>query len=211
MHLGVVHPRLEARGRPFPRSPRSLSRLNLHVLRPLTRGPQGQPSPPRTRHGRPGVQSIFSTSRGQAPHDWPMVHQSMATGSPIPGGCCSVFSAAPPTCDVPLSCASPRHPFLPNSRAPRRPIPLGLLCGPSLWPFSVLSPSPVLPCFYPTRRPQPCSAGPLHPHPSGDRFVRLARVDFFPLLLSPALVPSPFTAYSPRPAPSHAPGAVVRP
>ena len=42
MHLGVVHPRLEARGRPFPRSPRSRSRVNLRVLRPLTRGPQGR-------------------------------------------------------------------------------------------------------------------------------------------------------------------------
>ena len=86
MHLGVVHRRLEARGRPFPRSPRSRSRVNLPVIRPLTRGPQGQPSPLRTPHGRPGVQGIFSTSRGQAPHGWPIVHHSMATGLPDPTG-----------------------------------------------------------------------------------------------------------------------------
>ena len=43
MYLIVVHPRLEARGRPFPRSPRSRSCVNIRVLRPLTRGPQGRP------------------------------------------------------------------------------------------------------------------------------------------------------------------------
>ena len=96
MHFGVVHPRLEARGRPFPRSPRSCSRVNLRVLRPLTRGPQRQPSPLRTRHGRPGVQGIFPTSRGQAPHGWPMVYHSMATGFPIPRGCCLALSASLP-------------------------------------------------------------------------------------------------------------------
>ena len=95
MHLSVVHLRLEARGRPLPRSPRSPSRVNPRVLRPLTRGPQFQPSPLRTPHSCPRVQGIFPTFRGQAPHGWPMVHHSMATGFPIPGGCCSVFSASP--------------------------------------------------------------------------------------------------------------------
>ena len=134
MHLGVVHPRLEARERPFPRSPRSSSHVNPHVLRPLTRGPQGQPSPLRTPHGRSGVQGIFPTSRGPAPHGWPMAHHSMATGFPIPRGCCSLFSAS----------------LIPWFATPRRPSPL---------------------CH----------------------------------------VPSPISAYSPCPAPSHSPGAVVRP
>ena len=103
MHLGVVHPRREARGRPFPRSPRSRSRVNLPVLRPLTRGPQGQCSPLRTPHGRPRVQGIFSTSRGAAPHGWPMVHHSMATGFPIQRGCCLALSVSHPIpCPVPL-------------------------------------------------------------------------------------------------------------
>ena len=103
MYLGVVHPRLEARGPPFPRSPRSRSRVNLRVLEPLTRGPQGQPSPLRTPHGRPGFQGIFATPRGQAPQGWPMVHHSMATGFPIPQGCCLVLSVSHPIpCPVPL-------------------------------------------------------------------------------------------------------------
>ena len=93
MHFGVVRPRLEARGRPFARSPRSCSRPNLRILGPLAWGPQGQPSPLETPHGRPGVQGIFSTSRGQIPHGWPMVYHSMATGFPIPWGCCLALSA----------------------------------------------------------------------------------------------------------------------
>ena len=103
MHLVVVHLRLEASRRPFPRSPWSRSRVNLRVLRPLTRGSQGQPSPLRTPHRRPGVQGIFPTARGQAPHGWPMVHHSMATGFPIPWGCCLALSASLPfPCPIPL-------------------------------------------------------------------------------------------------------------
>ena len=134
MHLGVVRPRLKARGRPFPRSPRSRSRVNPRILRPLTQKRQGQHSPLPTPHGRPRVQGIFPTSRGQTPHGWPMLHHSMATGFPIPPCCCSVFSASP----------------LPWFATPRRPFPL---------------------CH----------------------------------------VLSPISCYSPRPAPSHSPGAVVRP
>ena len=66
-------------GRPFPRSPRSRSRVTLRVVRPLTRGPQGQPSPLRTPQSRLGVQGIFPTSRSQTPHGWPMDRHSMAT------------------------------------------------------------------------------------------------------------------------------------
>ena len=178
MHLVVIHPRLEARGRPFPRSPRSCSRVNLRVLRPLTRGPQGQPSPLWTPHGCPGVQGILPTSRYQAPHGWPMVHHSMATGSPITRGCCSALSftlihnPAMSRCPFATSC----HPTLPIprvfSRSPGavvRPLPPSLPCP---VPFS--HPSS---CVYtPVGHQQPSGAGPLDPLPSRDRFVCLARV-----------------------------------
>ena len=73
-------------------------------------------------------------------------------------------------------------PFPPPSPLPRpRPIPLGCCAAPS-HPSS---------CVYtPPGRQQPCGVGPLDPHPSGDRFVRLARVaPLPPPPLSP--VPSP--------------------
>ena len=73
-------------------------------------------------------------------------------------------------------------PFPPPSPVPRpRPIPLGCRAAPS-HPSS---------CVYtPPGRQQPCGAGPLDPLPSGDHFVRLARVaPLPPPPLSP--VPSP--------------------
>ena len=148
MHLGVVHPRLEARGRPFPRSPRSRSLVNPRVLRPLTRGPQGQPSALRTPQGRPGVQGILPTSRRQAPHGWPMVHHSMATGFQIRRGCCSVLSATPrPLVRNPATFHSPLphyvNPSRPTPRVPCFPVLLGMFCGPSRTPFSVPSPFPI--------------------------------------------------------------------
>ena len=150
MHLVVVHPRLEARGRPFPRSSWSRSRVNLRVLRPLTRGSQGQPSPLRPPHGRPGVQGIFPTSRGQAPHGWPMVHHSMATGFPIPWGCCLALSTSLPfPCPIPL-CLVPA-PAVPS--VPWTPYPVGPLCGPSHTPFPAPSPCPFIPYLYPTGSP----------------------------------------------------------
>ena len=198
MHLGVVHPRLEARGRPFPRSPRSRSHVNLRVL--CTRGPQGQPSPLRTPHGRPRVQGVFPTSRGQAPHGWPMVYHSMATGFPIPRGCCLALSASLPiTCPVPL-----RHiPSLAQS-----PLHMVFCClGAVVWPVPHPCPSPV-PRSHPSSRvntppgrQQPRGAGPQDPHPSGDRFVLLARV---------APILSPASAHSARPSP-HVPVRVVWP
>ena len=173
MHLGVVHPRLEAGGRPFPRSPRSNSRVSLRVLRPLTRGPQGQPSTLQTPHGRPGVQGIFPTSRGQAPHGWPMVHHSMGTGFLIPRGRCLVLPVSHP-----IPCSPLPHPVtgpLPPSCG--FPIPRGC-CAAPFHPSS---------CVYtPPGRQQPCGAGPPDPHPSGGRFVRLALVAPFP---SPPLSP----------------------
>ena len=216
MHLGVVHLRLEARGRPFPSSPRPVSAVNRRVLRPLTRGPPGQPSPLRTPHGRLGAQGISPTSRRQAPHGWPMVHHSMVTGSPIPRGCCSAFSAAPPT---PL-----RSPATSLSPVPRPVTHLRLFPAPLVFPISwgccvVLATGPslsyrLLPysrVFTLPGRQQPCSAGPLNPiHP---RTVLCALHGLLPSRSRCPLrdVPSPFRAYSPRPTPSHAPGAVVRP
>ena len=92
-----VHPGLQAGGQPFPRSPEIRSRINPRVLRPLSRRPHGEPSPPGTPHGRPGVQGIFLTFRGQAPHGWPMVHHSMATGFPIPWGCRLALGTSSPS------------------------------------------------------------------------------------------------------------------
>ena len=87
-HLALVHPRLEARGQPLPPSPGFHAHANLRVLRPLTRGPQGQPSALRTPHGCPCVQGSFLTSYGRAPLGWPVVHLSIATGLAIPRCCC---------------------------------------------------------------------------------------------------------------------------
>ena len=175
MHLGVVHPRLEARGRPFPRFPWSRSRVNLRVLRPLTRGPQGQPSPLQTPHRPPGVQGIFPTSRGQALHGWPMVHHSMATGFPIPRDCCLALSASHSFPCFPLP-----HPVTGPLPVPCGfPIPRGC-CAVPFHPPSRVYTTP--------GRQQPCGVGPLDPHPYGDCFVRLALVAPFP---SPPLPPVP--------------------
>ena len=73
-------------------------------------------------------------------------------------------------------------PFPPPSPLPRpRPIPLGCRAAPS---------HPSSRVYTPPGRQQPCGAGPLDPHPSRDRVVRLARVaPLPPPPLSP--VPSP--------------------
>ena len=73
-------------------------------------------------------------------------------------------------------------PFPPPFPVPRpRPIPLGCRAAPS---------HPSSRVYTPPGCQQPCGAGPLDPHPSGDRFVRLARVaPLPPPPLSP--VPSP--------------------
>ena len=67
MHLVIVHPRLEARGRPFSMFPGFGSRLNLRVLEAFDPEASGSTLTPRTPHGCLGVQGIFRTSRGQAP------------------------------------------------------------------------------------------------------------------------------------------------
>ena len=70
---------------------------------------------------------------------------------------------------VPFPYATSCH--RPILSVPWTPCPTLLLRGPI--------PS-LIPCLYPTGRQQPWGAGPLDPHPSGDRFVRLARVAPFP-------------------------------
>ena len=79
-------------------------------------------------------------------------------------------------------------PFPPFSPVPRpRPNSLGCCVAPS---------HPSSRVYTPPGRQQPCGAGPLDPHPSGDRFVRLPRVA--PLLPPPLTpVPPPMLSYSP--------------
>ena len=152
--------------RPLPRSPRSRSRVNLRVLGPLTREPEGQRSSLRTPHSPPGVQGIFLTSRGQAPDGWPMVHQSMATSFPIPRGCCLALSAilpcsvsfANPHCPVPLC-------LIPSQAQSSRPavsrslgaVPQSL---PHSFPGSIPSSDPSPRVYTPPGCQQPSGAGP---------------------------------------------------
>ena len=90
----------------------------------IDQGFSGQPSPLRTPHGRPGVQGVFSTSRGQAPHGWPMVHHPMATGFLIPRGCCLALSVPLPIpCSIPLCHIPSRAHFQrPVDSLPRRAV-----------------------------------------------------------------------------------------
>ena len=159
MYLVVVHPRLESRGQPFPRSPRSRSRVNLRVLRPLTRGPQGQPSPLRTLHRRPGVQNIFPTFGRQVPRGWTTVPHFMASGVPFPRGCCFALSITRFSL-----LRSVRNPAM--SHSPLRHPVTG----------TVPAPQPSSRAYTPPGRKQPSGAGSLDPHLSGDRFVLPARV-----------------------------------
>ena len=117
----------------------------------------------------------------------------MATGIPIPRGCCSVFSASP-------------HPLVRNPTTSLSPVPrpvthLGLFLVSPAFPFSwvcraALAPRPSLSrslfpssrVYTPPGRQQPFGAGPLAPHPFRDRFMRLARVAPFP---PPSLSPVP--------------------
>ena len=92
-------------------------------------------------------------------------------------------------------------PFPPSSPVPRpRPNPLGCCAAPS---------HPSSRVYTPPGRQQPCGMGPLDPHPSGDRFVRLARV-------APFQPSSPVRRPGPNPlgccaAPSHPSSRVSTP
>ena len=111
---------------------------------------------------------------------------------------------------VPFPFASSRH--RPAPSVPWTPYPVGPLCGSSHTPFPDPSPLSLHPVFIPHRVAcLPCGAGPLEPLPSGDRFVRLARVTPFP---PPSLSPVPRPRPNPlgcRAAPSHPSSRVYTP
>ena len=171
-----------------PGCPRFRSLPKLRVLRPLALGPQGQPSTLLTPHGRPGVQVIFANARGQAPHAWPLVRQSISTGFPAngAGACCFLSPNFPcpnlfatlrcpaPLCNIPSTAVSP-HPVVPRSQ------------GAVVRPLSHHFLGPV-PSFHPSSRvytPPGCQ------QPSG---AGLLTVDRFVLLAWLACIPSPFSA-----------------
>ena len=183
MQLVVVHPRLEARGRPFSCSPRCRSRVNLRVLRPLTRGPQGQPSPMQTPHTRPGVQGIFPISRGQVPHGWPMVPDSMATSFRMPRGCCM----APVAADASLLCSN--RFATPRARSPH-PVP-GPAPAPGPPPSLVPVPHPV---FIPHRDLHPSRDVLCHWHGSLPSFPR-AILGSPPWACGPSVPPCPWCLF----------------
>ena len=165
VQLVVVHPRLEARVRPFPRFLGSRSRVNLRVLRLFTLGPQVQTSRLRTPHGRPGVQGIFPTFADQVLHCWPMGPHSMATTFSIPRGCCRAPAAARSTLLCSLRLATPVPVCLiPSLAEPPQPVSHRLLI------------TSLTLCLYPTGPPATLFADALDSHPSRDRFVPLAQV-----------------------------------
>ena len=153
-------------------------------------------------------------------------------GLPTPSGCCAALATrpSPPRPLVPASRAftTPGRllpsgagrlgplpsgdrfarlarvaPFPPPSLSPvprPRPNPLGCLAAPS---------HPSSRVYTPPGRQQPCGAGPMDPHPSGDRFVRLAQVAPFP---PPSPVPRPRPIpLGCRAAPSHPSSRVYTP
>ena len=153
-------------------------------------------------------------------------------GLPTPSGRCVALATrpSPPRPLVPSSCVyTPPGRLLPCGAGPLEPLPSGdrfvrlalvaLFPPPSLSPVPRPRPNP-LGCraapshpsyrvYTPPGRQQPCGAGPLDPHLSGDRFVRLARVAPFP-------PPSPVPRPRPNPlgccaAPSHPSSRVYTP
>ena len=124
----------------------------------------------------------FLHFRGQAPHGGSMVHHSMATGFPIPRSCCLALSAFFACSD---SFATQRYPvslclILSPAQSPRPTVSCSLgavvLPFPHSFPGPVPSSHPSSRVYTPTGCQQPSGARPQHPHPSGDRFVLLARV-----------------------------------
>ena len=134
-------------------------------------------------------------------------------GPPTPSGRCAALATRPsPPCPlVPASLVyTPPGRLLPCGAGPLGPLPSRdcFVCLARVAPFPPPSLSPVprpwpnppgclaapshpsSRVHTPPGRQQPCGAGPLDPHPSGDRFLRLARVaPLPPPPLSP--VPSP--------------------
>ena len=103
-------------------------------------------------------------------------------------------------CFVRLARVAPFPPSSPSPVPRARPNPLGCCAAPS-HPSSRVNTPP--------GRQQPCCAGPLDPHQSGDRFVRLARVAPFPPFSSvPRPRPNPLVCCV---APSHPSSRVYTP
>ena len=199
MHLVIVHPQLEATGRPFPRSPWSGSRVNLRVLRPVTQGSQGQLSPLRTPHSRPGVQGIFLD------FPWPgspwLAHGSPLHGDwfPNPMGLLLVAFGLPA---LPMSQSPLPHPGTgPFPASDGLPTPSGRFAALATRPSPPCALVPASRVYTPPGRLLPCGAGPLGPLPSRDRFVRPARV---------APLPAPSLSPVPRPWPNP-PGCLAAP
>ena len=94
----------------------------------------------------------------------------------------------------PMSHSPMPHPVSgPFSESRGLPTPPGCCAAPSHPPSRVYTPS---------GRQQPCDAGPLHPHSSGDRFVRLTRVaPFLTPPLAPVPRPRPISPFPRRPSP----------
>ena len=175
MHLDVVHLLLEARGRPFPRSPRSRSRVNLRVLRPLTRKTSGS-NLTHADTSRP------SWSSGHFPDFLLPGSPWLAHGSPLHGnwfpnptgllfGAFVLPSHPMSRSPMPLPVTGP----IPASRG--FPIPRGCCAAratPLSYPRALSHPSSRV--YTPPGRQQPSGAGPQDPHPSMDRFMLLARV-----------------------------------
>ena len=147
----------------FPQVPLTREPTCTQALDPRTSGSTLTPADT----SRPiGAQGFLPTSRGQAPHGWPMVHHSMATGFPIQRSCCSVFSASP----RPLF----RNPATSPSASPHSVTHLGLF--PASWAFplsrgccaalATLSSRSrplyrsLIPCLYPSGPPATIWRGP---------------------------------------------------
>ena len=149
MHLVIVYPRLEARGRAFPRFPWSRSRVELTCTPAIDPQVSGSTlTPADTSH--------LSRSSGQFPDFLRSGSPWLAHGSPLHGDWFAnptalVLSAPchPPfpspigsrPRDVPFPFATSRH--RPTRRVPWCPVPKGLLCCPCRSPFLAPSPPPL--------------------------------------------------------------------
>ena len=155
--------------------------MNLRVLRPLNQGTSGSTLTPADT-SRPSRRS------GHFPDfPWPgspwLAHGSPLHGVWFPNPMGLLFSAfGLPS--HPMSRSPLPHPVtgpIPTSRG--FPIPPGCRAAPF---------HPTSRVYTPPGRQQPSGTGPLDPHPSGDRFVRVARVAPF-LPPPPSPVPRPVT------------------
>ena len=140
-------------------------------------------------------------------------HTPFPALSPCPCIPCLYPTGSPATLwRWPTGASSIRGPFPAPSTGRSLPAPVPFPCAAALAnPLGCLAaPShPSSRVYTPPGRQQSRGAGPLDPHPSGDRFVRLARVAPFPPP-SPVPRPRPFPLGS-RAAPSHPSSRVYTP